>query len=50
MVQTRMDGMFDSRTSNAQKVFDRLELLKTVAIHIATSDQVSIAPISRQQN
>ena len=41
MVQKKIKGMLDG-TAATPKVFDRLELLKTVTIHIATSDQVSV--------
>jgi hypothetical protein len=37
MVQTRI-------TATTPKVFDRLGLLKTITIHIATTDQVSSVP------
>ena len=46
MVQKRINGMLDGATP---KTFDRRELLKTVAIHIATSDQVSISSSSSRQ-
>lgn len=49
MVQKRVDGML-GRTSKAAvpKAFDRLELLRAVTVHIATSDQVSgISPVLR---